>query len=116
MVSSVQSTPYAALGASRNPGLLERARFRANPREVVEAELRQAGGRHIVFVRSSEGRRSPAAWYYNGPRPEESPVLWAQEVDPVSDREFLNYYRGRRIWVVDADAAAPRLAPYGPRP
>jgi hypothetical protein len=116
VLSSMQGTAFGILGLLRAPESLEALRFRADLRGGIESDLRRAGGGHVVFVRSQKGRKSPAGWYYNGPDPEHSPIIWAQEIDPASDKAFLDYYRGRRVWAVNADAAVPRLEPYRPGP
>lgn len=36
-------------------------------------------------------------------------VVWALEMNPAEDRELKDYFRGRKIWVVDADEAELRL-------
>jgi hypothetical protein len=35
-------------------------------------------------------------------------------MSPAEDRELKSYFRDRKIWVVDADAADPRLTAAGP--
>ena len=111
-LSSIQGVPNTLLRFARHPDSMEAARFRVDLRGPVESELIRQGGRHIVFVRSHRGMETPAVWFYNGPAVESSPIIWAQEIDSPTDREFLNYYRLRRVWVVDADAPVPRLTPY----
>lgn len=111
-LSAVQTLPFRLVQTIRHPESLEENRFRRDLRGEVEAQLRPLGDRHIVFVRSRRGGRTPAAWYYNGPDPRTAAIVWAQEIDPARDARFLESYPGRRVWVLDADARVPRLAAY----
>jgi hypothetical protein len=114
LLSSVQSAPYTLLRLLRHPESLNAQRFGSETRTRLERQLPHECARHIVFVRSDRGRRAPAAWYYNGPAPEQSSVIWAQEIDPLTDRQFLDAYTGRQVWVLHGDAIPPRLEPYQP--
>jgi hypothetical protein len=46
---------------------------------------------------------------YNRADIDRAKVVWAREMSPAEDRELKSYFRDRKIWVVDADAAEPRL-------
>jgi hypothetical protein len=39
-------------------------------------------------------------------------VILARDMGPSGNRELLDYYRDRKAWVLDADAAHPSPEPY----
>jgi hypothetical protein len=50
-------------------------------------------------------------WIYNEADLPDAKVIIAQDMGP-KNQELLDYYRGRKAWVVHADAAKPELEPY----
>jgi hypothetical protein len=89
-------------------------------RARILAELRRAGGRHLVLVRyhSKPLGIDHEEWVYNDADIDSSPVVWAREMGAGQDRRLLEYCRGRHVWRVDADARLAVLEPYPgpPRP
>ena len=114
-LSSVQAVPFRLYQVIRDPQSLDEARFRSDPRTEIERQLQPADSRHVVFVRTRQGYRAPAAYFYNGPDLERSRVIWAQEIDPSTDGQFLESYPGRQAWILDVDARSPRLEPRSPQ-
>ena len=51
-------------------------------------------------------------WVYNAADIDKSKVIWARQMDPASDRELLNYYKGRQAWLVEPDCNPPRISPF----
>jgi len=39
-------------------------------------------------------------------------VIWAREDSPAAMQELLQYYRSRRVWLVEPDAVPATVAPY----
>ena len=39
-------------------------------------------------------------------------IVWARSVSLTADRQLLEYFRDRRIWLLRVDAALPELVPY----
>jgi hypothetical protein len=93
----------------RPPGIanawyLQRAR-------ILEG-LRQDGGSHLVIVRYRAEHNTNDEWVYNEADIDGSAVVWAREMGPQEDRKLLDYFKGRRVWLLDADAEPPVLQPY----
>jgi hypothetical protein len=82
------------------------------PRAQMERDLRQRGGKHIVVVHYGESHDYHDAWIYNAADIDRSPVIWAREFDPDQMLPLLQYYRDRRVWLVNADDDTPELVPY----
>ena len=84
------------------------------PRADILDRLRDAGGRHLVMVRYQRRHDVGDEWVYNAADINASPVVWAREMDPTSNRELVDYFRGRKAWLLEPDISPPRLTPYDP--
>ena len=51
-------------------------------------------------------------WASNAADIDAAKVVWARDIPGRDLRPLLDYYRDRKLWVVDADAAHPQLEPY----
>jgi len=83
------------------PGNLQRAR--------ILRQLEGTAGQHLVLVHYGAEHDVLQEWVYNRADIDGAKVVWAREMSPAEDRELKSYFRDRKIWVVDADAAEPRL-------
>lgn len=83
---------------------LERAR--------VNARLEHESGLQLVLVRYSKDHNPLDEWVFNGADLDESKVIWAREDSPAAMQELLQYYRSRRVWLVEPDAVPATVAPY----
>jgi hypothetical protein len=77
-------------------------------------QLRQDGERHLVVVRyrSKPANVNHVEWVYNEADIDASRVVWAREMGAEKDRDLLEYFRDRRIWLLEADEPVIRLEPY----
>ena len=78
-------------------------------------ELESLPGQHLVMVRYKPGHDFHTEWVYNQADIDSARVVWAREIDPQADEELLNYFKGRTVWLLEADEKEPRLKTY-PRP
>ena len=83
-------------------------------RARVLRELAAKGGRHLVLVRYRLNHDSGDEWVYNSADIDHSPVVWAREMDPASNRTLLRYFQDRQVWLVQPDVQPPVLSPYDP--
>ncbi len=81
-------------------------------RAGIEEKLVQLPGEQLVLVRYSPQHNPLNEWVYNAADIDGSKVVWAREMDAVSNRELFQYYKNRHIWLVQPDAPAPGLTPY----
>jgi hypothetical protein len=88
----------------RNPWPRERAR--------LLAELTRDGQRHLVIVRYDPQYWPEPDWVYNEADIDRAPVVWAREMDDSQDRKLLDYFKDRRVWLLEADTQPVRLVPY----
>jgi hypothetical protein len=94
------------------PGIWNYPGHRMLERARVLAQLEQEPGRHLVIVRYSAAHRFYREWVYNHADIDASKVIWAHDMGREQNEELLNYFQGRRIWLVEADLAPPRLSAY----
>jgi hypothetical protein len=84
----------------------------ATARSSVARALAQEPGRHLVLVRYDAGHDAGDEWVWNSADIDASQTVWARAMDPDRDRELLQYYRDRKVWLLDADREPLQLTPY----
>jgi len=87
------------------------ALFEFNRRSVVQA-LEKQPGRHLVLLRYTPGHNPHEEWVFNGADIDAGKIVWAREMSPEQDRPFLDYFRNRRVWLLEPDQSPPKLSPY----
>jgi len=87
-------------------------RSQISQRAAVLSHLASEAGYHLVVVRYGREHNPHAEWVYNDADIDRAKVVWAREMGPARDRELLNYFNDRKIWLLEADATPPTLAPY----
>jgi hypothetical protein len=93
-------------------------------RAIFQKQLKETSGDHLVLVhyfpeRDSSGKwvnYRLSDWVYNAADIDRAKVVWAREIPGVDIRPLLDYFKGRRVWVVEPDADPPRLIPYDGTP
>ena len=90
------------------PGNVQRAR--------VLRELQSLPGQQLAIVHYRQGHNFFEEWVYNAASIDDAKVVWAHEMDAERDAELLRYFRGRQVWLVDADARPATISPYGGSP
>jgi hypothetical protein len=51
-------------------------------------------------------------WVYNEADIDAAKVVWARDMGRSANQELLDYFRDRKVWLVEADSPAPQLRPY----
>ena len=95
----------AASWCSPAPGNVARAR--------MLSELGGLPGHHLVIVRyGPQHDLWYNEWVFNEADLETARVLWAHDMGPAKNKELIDYFPNRRVWLLEADTIPPCLEPY----
>jgi hypothetical protein len=81
-------------------------------RRQVTARLGSEPGTHLVLVHYAANHNSLEEIVYNSPDIDTQKIVWAFDFGGEADRPLLDYYRGRKVWLVQPDGPNPTLEPY----
>jgi hypothetical protein len=82
-------------------------------RERVISQLDATPGNHLVIVRYSHDFHNIALeWVYNEADIDHAKIVWAREIPGTDIQPLLNYFKGRHVWIVEADLLHAHLEPY----
>ena len=78
--------------------------YRASFRTPVIEKLRLIPGQHLVIVRYGPDHDVGREWVYNRADIDGAKIVWAREIPGVDMRPLIDYFKGREVWLVDADS------------
>jgi hypothetical protein len=81
-------------------------------RAAIVQELDARPGQHVVLVKYAPDFDLDREWVYNRADIDGSKIVWARDMGPEKNQELVDYYRGRKFWMAEADRSV-RLEPYG---
>lgn len=81
-------------------------------RRQVERRLASEPGMHLVLVRYASQHDGHDEIIFNTPDIDTQKIIWAFDFGQAADRPLLDYYRGRKVWLVQPDGPNPSLEPY----
>jgi hypothetical protein len=99
-----------AIIAWMNPGITVPGCLQPQ-RQVLTERLENSGQRHLVIVRYSMDHNVHCEWVYNDADVDQARIVWARDMSSDKNRRLLEYYRGRHVWLLEADSQPPRLTP-----
>ena len=79
--------------------------------EVLEG-LKKQEGKHLVIVRYGE-HNVHEEWVYNEAEIDEAKVVWAREMDTEHNRKLLEYFKDRKVWLIEPDVDMRELKEWG---
>ena len=81
-------------------------------RQRILDQLLQTPGPQLAIVRYSPSHNFILdEWVFNGADIDGSKVIWARDMG-AQNAELVNYFNGRKVWLVEPDAKPPKLSPY----
>jgi hypothetical protein len=83
-------------------------------RAQIAEGLEQLPGKQLALVRYDATHNPFNEWVYNSADIDSSKVIWAREMDAVHNAEILNYYKDRRVWLVQPDSSPAEVTSYVP--
>jgi len=83
-------------------------------RARVLAQLRAEPGRHLAIVRYRPDHEMLEEWVYNEADIDGSSVVWARDMGAAKNQELIDYYKDRRLWLIEPDEKPVRVTPYAP--
>jgi hypothetical protein len=83
-------------------------------RARVLAQLRAEPGRHLAIVRYRPDHQILEEWVYNEADIDGSKVVWARNMGAAKNEELVDYYKDRKVWLVEPDEKPVRVTPYAP--
>jgi hypothetical protein len=88
--------------------------FAAHRRSVIRF-LHNEGGHHLVIVRYAPEHDPIEEWVYNRADIDGAEIVWARDMGEARNRELLDYYRGRKVWLLETDKSEPAIEGYPER-
>jgi hypothetical protein len=87
-----------------------------NPNKArILAMLDTTDGKHLALVKPKTDPDNVFQWIYNDADIDASKVVWARDMGAEANRALLEYFRDRKIWVVDPNVEPATIRPYSPR-
>lgn len=83
-------------------------------RARVVKQLEATPGEHVILVRYAPGHNAHNEWVYNAADIDHAKTVWAREIPGVDMSPLFEYFRGRTIWLLEADRQPLQLRPYEP--
>ena len=78
-------------------------------RAEIQAALEELENDHLVVVRYRPQHNWISEWVYNEADIDAAKVVWARELGVEENRELMDYFKDRRVWLLEADVQSPRL-------
>jgi hypothetical protein len=74
--------------------------------------LQKEPGQQLVIVRYGANHLVHQEWVYNRADIDASKIVWARDMGTAKNQELLDYYRGRKVWLLEPDTDPLAIVPY----
>ena len=83
-------------------------------RADIVRHLNGTPGQHLVLVRYLPKHNVHDEWVYNSAEIDRSKIVWARVIAGMDIKPLLDYYAGRKFWLLDVGAEYAALRPLDP--
>jgi len=81
-------------------------------RPRIQALIENLPGRHLLLVRYGPNHDSGSGWVTNGADIDSSKIVWANDMSPQQNQELIEYFKDRKVWLVEPDAIPAKISDY----
>jgi hypothetical protein len=81
-------------------------------RTQIAGQLEATPQKHLVIVRYAPNHDAEQDWVYNAAEIDAAKVVWARQIPGRDLKPLLDYYRDRKVWILEADVSPAHLRPY----
>jgi hypothetical protein len=81
-------------------------------RPNIQARMENLPGRHLLLVRYSPEHDPRSSWVANGADIDGSKVVWANDMGLRQNQELIDYFKDRKVWLVEPDAIPAKISAY----
>jgi len=78
-------------------------------RSAVVQRVESVPGTHLIIVHYDEQHYVDGEWVYNSAIIDRARIVWARDMGPSKNKELLEYFKGRNIWMLQPDQPGPVL-------
>ena len=89
-----------------------RGYYKNSRRSGITSELEKKGGKHLIFVRYTMKHNIHDDWVWNGADIDSQQVVWARFMNVEANRELIDYYKDRKVWLFAPDFKPMAFRPY----
>ena len=92
-----------------------RASITPTPRDIATSlVLKQKSGKHLILVRYTPNHVVHNEYVFNEANIDAAPIVWAWDMGDQANRELLDYYRDRKLWLWEPDIVPEAITLYQP--
>jgi hypothetical protein len=81
-------------------------------RPRIQAQMEDLPGRQLLLVRYSPEHDPRRSWVANAADIDGAKVVWANDMGPEKNRELIEYFKDRKVWLVEPDAIPTKVSDY----
>jgi hypothetical protein len=82
-------------------------------RAAICAKLNRKPEDQLVIVKQVGSHKDAFFnWVYNRADIESAKIIWADDMGPAKNQEIIEYFKGRKVWLLYADKQPAELVPY----
>jgi hypothetical protein len=81
-------------------------------RAAIQASLKRDKKLSLVIVRYGREHSLQHEWVFNDANLDDSQVVWARDMGAGQNRDLVDFFRDRRIWLLNVTDGTEELVPY----